>query len=282
MRLPFTRQCHSHLCSEDMTDYNKYLDGLMASCQRIVEQSYHQAQYIPQYLVSQSSLKVSPPVVSPPLIPENPLPTATAPSTSALVVHSPTTHLTSAQASPKPHKATSPAGQAASRQMTRKGLLQNELVQEVYMPYEELPWHTLSKELGRRGLIRDGIRAVLAKRLEKDDEFQAAPRTAMDYDKMDLKDLSSLCRRRFIPSNGTDLVLRKRLKAHDERRLVIEDVDWPGSALKVNDRGERPEEEAFPSNNDIHEACSDCRKAKVCVYLQYDQTQLNTTAALCT
>ena len=230
-----------------MTDYNKYLDGLMASCQKIVEQSYHQAQYIPQYLASQSSFKHGQPT-----IPENPLPAANPPSDSA------------------------PSIQAAPEQMAGEG--QNGPGQENRLCYEKMPWRTMSNELSRRGLICGGTHAELVKRLESDDEFQAETRTAVDYDKMDPKDLSSLCIRRSLPSQGTDLLLRNRLKAHDERRLVMEGADQPGSVLKVGSAELDPQKGMQPGQS-IHKACNACRKAKVCGYLQFDRTELNHTIA---
>ena len=235
-----------------MTDYNKYLDGLMSSCQRIVEQSYHQAQYIPQYLASQSSIKLGQPA-----IPENPLPAASPPADSAPVI------------------------QAAPGQMAREGL-QNGPDQEAHLRYEKMSWRTMSNELNRRGLICGGTHAELVKRLETDDELQAETRTAVDYEKMDRKDLSSLCTRRSLPSQGTDLLLRNRLKTYDERRLVMEGANWPGSALKV-DSVELDARKGMQPGQIIHKACNACRKGKVGVSLHFDLTQLNhTIAALCT
>ena len=199
-----------------------------------------------------------------------------------------------------------------------RGGLQNEPVQG--NRYESLPWRTLSKMLTRRGLDRSGTRAELAKRLKEDDEFQMETSTAVDYDKMDLKDLCSLCIRRSIASQGTAPMLRNRLKTYDERRLVKE-----GAGSKVNDGGEMSEEEAFPSTTKDnstqitklaestrqtaetgipaipkdyaefdpikgmqpgqhrHKACNACRKAKVCNLLHINRAELNhILAALCT
>lgn len=111
----------------------------------------------------------------------------------------------------------------------------------------------MRKELKARGLLCHGPNADLVKRLEKDDIFQATPRTAENYDTVNPKDIHNLCVRRSIPSQGTISSLEDRLEAHDRREIGIEDAvpsfipltvsSGPLPALEVKASQEMLEEE---------------------------------------
>ena len=284
-----------------MTDYNSYLNSLMADCQKSVERPAYQPQYshiaaqyfattrtpLPSYtfkegqtvaprpcistkppamiaatasysprnvpsaaIAPQRSIpKDLPPAKIPPRpgIPEtiprpavdphtivnkkvppavtaprsaisgNPSPAATAPSPFVPLFQLPIANSISACALQKTLGSTGPIGHAEARQDTSKGCINGLPDKGLCLRYQNLSQDAMRKELKARGLICHGPNADLVKRLEKDDEFQAKPRTAENYDKMNPKDIRSLCFRRFIPSQGTNSSLRGRLKAHDNR-----------------------------------------------------------------
>lgn len=162
--------------------------------------------------------KVLPAVTAPrSAISGNPSPAATAPSPFVPLFPLPIASSISACDLQNNHESTGPIGHAEARQDTSKGCINGLPEKRLRLRYQNLSQDAMRKELKARGLICHGQNADLVKRLERDDEFQAKPRTAENYDKMNSKDIRSLCFRRFIPSHGTTSSLRGRLKAHDNR-----------------------------------------------------------------
>ena len=209
-----------------MADYSKYLDGLMAYCKRSVQRScdQHQSPHFFRSCAQPYSSKIT---VSPPCSSEDHSVTALAANARSsvnenmpLAANAPQ-FATSASACPKPKviEPTSPLGHAAQTSKTDKDRVQIKLGEDFLSRYRDLPNRQLRQELKRRGLCcSGGANVELARRLEKDDNFQSEARTAEDYDAMNLQDIYTLCTCRSIPSNGTELVLRDRLKAHDKRK----------------------------------------------------------------
>lgn len=185
-------------------------------------------------------------------ISRNPLPVPTAPSPFVPLFQLPIVNSISACAPQKIHEPTTPIGQAAPRQDTRKGCSKEEPIKVFPIRYKNLTQSAMREELRARGLLCHGKNSDLVERLEKDDEFQAKPRTAENYDTLSPEDTCSLCVRRCIPSQGLVSSLKDRLKAHDKRRNET-DAAVPGlspsivsrellSALEVKVSQEMPEE----------------------------------------
>lgn len=153
------------------------------------------------------------------------------------------------------HRTTTPTGHAAPRQKLREILVKREPEKDIHMRYRDTGHRAMQNELSRRGLLCSGRITQLAKRLEKDDKFQAEPKTDENYDTMNPKDICDLCTRRSIPhkdlcnfcsrlphKEGRDSTLRSRLKAHDKRKYGTEAAErtigplllpsWPISFLE--------------------------------------------------
>ena len=252
-----------------MTDYDTYLDRLMADCWRSVQCPYNQPPYFetqpiplssysftnPQTIAprpcisrdlpataaaptSYTPKNIPPAAIAPRLCvpgalpppataprPESPWgrpPAATAPSPFVPSSQIPIASSISACTPQKVHKSTSPDGHAESRQDTHKDCTKRETEKAFHTHYKNMYQRAMREELKTRGLLSGGPNADLVKRLIRDDNFQAKPRTAENYDTMSTEGIYNLCVRRSITSQGTFSSLKDRLKAHDERGNGIE------------------------------------------------------------
>lgn len=198
--------------------------------------------------------KKVPPAVTAPrsAISGNLSPAAAAPSPFVPLFQLPIASSISACALQENHESTGPINHAEARQDTSKGYIIGLPDKGLRLRYQNLTQDAMRKELKARGLICHGPNADLFKRLEKDDEFQAKPRTTEKYDKMNPKDIRSLCFRRFIPSQGTISSLRGRLKAHDNRRNGRE-AAAPGLSPLVVPSGPLPTPEVKGSRDVLEE-----------------------------
>ena len=143
-------------------------------------------------------------------------PEATTPSPFAPIPRLPIESPASAYRPQKAKEPVTPTSQTKSAKPTRERHMKDEPDQTSPVRYKNMHQKAMRNELKRRGLLSHGANPDLVKRLEQDDEFQAAPRTAENYDTMDPKDIQSLCVSRLIPSQGATSLLRDRLKAHDK------------------------------------------------------------------
>ena len=292
-----------------MTDYNKYLDGLMAECRRSLQSYSHQlgsamslppirirgpptiaaapAAYFPNNVLPAAAaprpflpgppsspgacpqpepakdLPLSAAVAIHPNVNENgpraasaprsasprdPSPAATARSPFVPLFQLPIDRSLPACASQTTQETTTPSDYQNTKQHTRKDCAKEEADEGFHIRHQDLGHRDIRQEAKARGLICYGRKADLVARLDKDDRFQAEPRTADDYDTMSLKELERICIRRAIPSQGPFSSLKDRVKAHDKRGNVIEvsvagfcpplAPGAPLSALKVNDSRE--------------------------------------------
>lgn len=147
-------------------------------------------------------------------------PSSTAPSPFVPLVQLPIATSITPPNLPKTCKTTTPIGHTEPRQKKREDCIRTEPDERFQIPrYKNLNQLAMRNELKSRGLYCYGPNAVLVKRLETDDRFQALPRTAEKYDTMEVKKIYNVCASRSIPSAGAVSVLRERLKVHDRRKI---------------------------------------------------------------